>query len=393
MNLVLKCFFALSLLPSIIAFSFASEIQISVPFYSENLKIQYDPQLIISGPNSLKEKEIVNYYQVLEDAPYESLLNSLKKNKYQLGLNDWLCYELIKETVQLIYTRKAKRQKTLTIWFLLSKMNYDTRLAFLNNEAFIYVRTEDNIYETPLIEDSGTKFVGLTEMQQQRTRRNKAVYLLNFLAAPNGNPFTFSLRQLPQLKEQIEGKTFKFTWAGQTFEMLIKMDKTLVDIMKKYPIIDETGYLKTPFSSQLKGSLLPSLKKILEGKNTIESLEILSTFTRSAFKYREDEDYFGRSKPMIRDEVFFYPYSDCEDRSAVFYGLVEELLDLPMIVIAFPDHLTVAVALEEPIGPAISYKGKKFYICDPTGPFNSSKIGDIPRGYEQQSFEILLDNL
>ena len=388
-----KYFFAFFILLLTSIFGFTAEVQISVSFYSENLQIQYDPQVVTPAPKILKEREIVAYYQAMADTPYESLLNSLKRSKYQLELNDWLCYELAKEVVNVIYADKSKKQKTLTIWFLLSKMNYDTRLAFLNNEAYIYVRTKDNIYETPLIEDEGLKFVGLTEMQQRRTNRNKAVYLLNFLAAPNGNPFTFSLRHLPQLKEQIQDKVFRFTWEGQKYEVTTKVNKTLVDIMKKYPVIDETSYLETPFSKQLKHSLLPQLKQILKGKNTIQSLEILSTFTRSAFKYREDEDYFGRSKPMIRDEVFFYPYSDCEDRSAVFYGLVEELLGLPMIVVAFPDHLTVAVALEQPIGPAISYKGKKFYICDPTGPYNSSKIGYVPKGYERQSFEILLDNL
>ena len=64
-----------------------------------------------------------------------------------------------------------------------------------------------------------------------------------------------------------------------------------------------------------------------------------------------------------------------------------------MIIVAFPDHLTVAVALDQPIGPSIKYKGKKFYIVDPTGPSNSSEIGRVPKGYEKQSFEILMDNL
>ena len=83
---------------------------------------------------------------------------------------------------------------------------------------------------------------------------------------------------------------------------------------------------------------------------------------------------------MIADEVFFYPYSDCEDRSALFYALVRELLDLPMIVVAFPDHLTVAVSLEEELpGAVISYQGRRYYICDPTGPVNSSEIGIFPK--------------
>lgn len=366
---------------------------VSIPFYSEQIVLTYDAAIKHNFSHKLEEQTIVRYYEALEAANYEPLVNALQNEQERLALNGWLVYELTQKAVAEIYKGNARKTQTLATWFLLSKLGYDTRLAFLKNETFIYVRTLEDIYETPLIEDQGNKFVGLTEMQHKRTSTSKGVYLLNFLASPNGKPFSFSLHQLPQLKPKQQQKKFDFEWADTNYEMTVQCDQTLVKIMEKYPVIGETDYVKTPFSPMLQKSLLPQLKKIIAGKTTKEALEILATFTRSAFTYKEDESYFGRSKPMIRDEVFFYPYSDCEDRSALFFGLVESLLDLPMIIVAFPDHLTVAVALEEPIGPSINYKGKKFYIVDPTGPSNSSEIGRIPKGYEKQSFEILMDNM
>lgn len=365
---------------------------LTIPFYSEQLSYSFDPDLVIAAPKTMEEQEIVAFYRNLEETSYESLISTLKKHQSKYNLNDWLVYELTKKIVDHIYTGKSDKQKNLTTWFLLSKLGYDTRLAFLKNQAFIYVRTEEEIFETPLIEDENHRFVGLSEMQQKRSKSSKGVYLLNFLAAPNGKSFSFSLKELPALKIGQQNKTFQFTWNGETFQLPIQIDKTLIDVMDNYPVIAESGYLSTPMSNTLKNSLLPHLRDIIKDKTQKEKLEILVTFTRSAFKYREDEDYFGRSRPMIPDEVFFYPYSDCEDRSAVFFSLVEELLGLPMIVVAFPDHLTIAVGLDEPIGPSIKYKGKKFYICDPTGPSNSSEIGRVPKGYERQSFEILMDN-
>lgn len=366
---------------------------LTISFYSEELSIQYLPEFRKEFTKRLEEDSIVQFYEELEDTEYDALISSIEKYRSKLRLNDWLVYELTQDIIEEIYRNNSRKEKVLANWFLLSKLGYDTRLAFLKNEVFIYVRSYDDIYETPLIEDAGGKFVGLTEMQYKRTSSNKAVYLLNFLAKPNGKAFTFSLERLPLLKVNNSQKKYQFEWNEQPYEVTVNCDKTLVDVMRKYPVIAETDYVKTPFSPTLKKSLLPQIRTIIEGKSLKETLEILTSFTRSAFNYREDESYFGRSKPMIRDEVFFYPYSDCEDRSALFYGLVEELLGLPMIIVAFPDHLTIAVALEEPIGPSIQYKGKKFYICDPTGPSNSSEIGRIPKGYERQSFEILMDNL
>jgi len=395
MQISFKLIIALALLPFCFSFLWnkANNQTLSILFYSEQIDLTYDSEIKQSFKGKLEEQSIVDYYETLAESNHESLVVALRNERARLALNDWLAYELTQKVVAKIFYDAPRKEKTLATWFLLSKLGYDTRLAFFKNEAFIYVRSLEDIYETPLIEDQGNKFVGLTEMQYKRTTSSKGVYLLNFLAAPNGQPFSFSLSNLPQLKSNKQQKKFDFEWKANKYELTVQCDQTLVNIMEKYPVIGETDYLKTPFSPILSKSLLPQIAEIIAEKTTIEALEILVSFTRSAFTYKEDESYFGRSKPMIRDEVFFYPYSDCEDRSAVFYGLVEALLDLPMIVVAFPDHLTVAVALDQPIGPSIKYKGKKFYIVDPTGPSNSSEIGRIPKGYEKQSFEILMDNL
>ena len=364
---------------------------IQIPFYTETITIPYDSDLVISQRVKLEEEYIVQFYKNLERAPYHSVLSALRTAKHQHQLNDWLLYELVKKTVDKIFVSKGTSYKVLTTWFLMSKLHYDTRLAFLNKSAFLYVKTTDNIYETPMIEEDGHRYFGLTELQYKRSKRSKAIYLLNFIATPNGKPFSLAFNRLPALESDIEQKDFSFQWRDNQYKVVADVDKTLVEIMQKYPIIDESGYIKVPFSDNLKNSLVRQLRAIIKDKPVKLQLEILSSFTRSAFQYKEDEAYFGRSKPMIREEVFHYPYSDCEDRSAVFYGLVEELLDLPMLVIAFSDHLTIAVAVKESIGTPIRHKGKNYYICDPTGPNNSSDIGRPPRGYERKSFEILLD--
>ena len=365
--------------------------QANISFYTESININYTSEIIIPSVKKLEEEEIVQFYKQLERTPYLSVLTAFRTSQKQYALSDWLLYELVKKTMGDIYKNKGRTYQVLATWFFMSKLNYNTRLAFLGKSAYLYVKTKDNIYETPMIEDEGNRFLGLTELQYKRTNRSKAVYLLNFLAAPRGKSFSLAFT-LPQLRPSIQKKDFVFQWREKEYKVSAEVDKTLVAIMKHYPIIDETGYIIAPFSKYLERSLLSQLKKIIAGKPLKQQVEILTSFTRSAFNYKEDESYFGRSKPMIREEVFHYPYSDCEDRSAVLYGLIEELLNLPMLVVAFSDHLTIAVAFKERIGAPIKHKGKTYYICDPTGPNNSSDIGYAPKGYERQSFEILLAN-
>jgi len=365
--------------------------QVTIPFYTETISIKYAPEIIIPTIKKLEEEDIVRFYKQLERTPYLSVLTAFRTSQRQYALSDWLLYELVKKTIKDIYKKKPRSYQVLATWFFMSKLNYDTRLAFLGNSAYLYVKTKDNIYETPMIEEKGNRFLGLTELQYKRTNDSKGIYLLNFLAAPRGKSFSLAFT-LPTLRSAIEKKDFVFQWRSKKYKVSVEVDKTLVAIMKHYPIIDESGYITAPFSKHLERSLLSQLKRIIGGKPLKQQVEILTSFTRSAFNYKEDESYFGRSKPMIREEVFHYPYSDCEDRTAVLYGLVDELLHLPMLVIAFSDHLTLAVAFKESIGAPIKHKGRSYYICDPTGPNNSSNIGYAPKGYERQAFEILLAN-
>ena len=65
---------------------------------------------------------------------------------------------------------------------------------------------------------------------------------------------------------------------------------------------------------------------------------------------------------------------------------------MPLLVIALPDHLSIAVAMETPptrSGNIIKHNGRKYYFCDPTGPFNAHHIGTLPKEYRSSTYEIL----
>ncbi|MFN7117277.1 MAG: hypothetical protein ACK4TA_10795, partial [Saprospiraceae bacterium] len=157
------------------------------------------------------------------------------------------------------------------------------------------------------------------------------------------------------------------------------------------PLIAEQEYLQFPMSPLLEASLVPTLQQLISDKTPVQALELLLGLTRSSFAYKEDRENFGRSKPMIPDELFAYSHSDCEDRSALFYALVKTLLDLPMIVIAYPNHVTVAVAIQEAVrGKFVEASGQRYYICDPTGPVNSTALGIFPAEYEKLAYDIVV---
>ena len=362
---------------------------VSLDFYSENINVGYYTDMIINTDAAINEVAMVNYFDQMEKTTFQTLLEDLRSHKERLDLNDWLFYELIHEAVNKIYTEKNLQQKTLNCWFLLSQAGYNTRLTYLDDQVFLYAYSQEEIYETPMIEDKGKTFINLTTIHHAINTKGLVLNMLSFIPNPEGKSFSFDLTNLPKLIPNEKSKVLKFSSSKGHYEVKVRFDHNLIQMMEHYPIFGELKYIQTPLSNLAAKSLLPQLKKLLKGKSEKKSLEILASFTRSAFSYKDDHDHFGKNKPMIGDELFHYPYSDCEDRSALFYYLVKELLHLPMIVIAYDDHLTIAVASSTMLGDPISYMGNSYFICDPTGPYNSSEIGKAPIGYETKKFEIL----
>ena len=362
--------------------------EINVRFYSESIDISYSQDLETNFSPIADQLSIINYYRLLERKDFQLLLDNLAAHRSRLELNDWLYYELLYLAVDQILKKASPIKKELTCWFLLSKEDFDTRIAYVKNQVFLYVYTKDALYEVPMIKEGQKTFVNLTSIYKKRVNTNE-LNLLNFSDGFGTRAFGFYLEQFPNLKPVKKNRQIKFYYDKVTYTMKVKIDHTIIAIMERYPMIEEQRYMEVPLSSTIENSLLPKLEHMIKGKTPEEAIKLLVAFTRSSFEYKEDEVQFGMDKPMIADEVFYYPFSDCEDRSALFYVLVKELLDLPMVIIAFEGHLTIGVAIPQFKGDSIRFKGTDYYICDPTGPIHTDIVGVFPSEYVDKPFEII----
>ena len=361
---------------------------IRVSFFSESVDLRYHANLVLPGRAPMNEPDLVRYFQNLNHTDYRIFLADLRSAQSHYQLNDYLFYQLLHRSLEQIMPEASPRKRSLTEWFLLTKAGFDTRLTWSGKKVYLYVHTKDDLFEVPMIEEGGKIYVNLTSIIEQQDSQGD-LYMLDFQPNRGGQSFGFELKQLPNLRPEFAESQLRFMYAGEWQTLSVRTDRTVREVMRSYPFVSEQAYVEAPLSTTVAGSLLPQLQKLIDGKSDREALELIVAFTRSGFSYREDKQHFGYSKPMIADEVFHYPYSDCEDRVALFYALTRELLDLPMLVVAYPDHLTVAVALNENIGPALVHGGRRYFFCDPTGPSNSDRIGNVPSGYEKQQFEVI----
>ena len=123
--------------------------------------------------------------------------------------------------------------------------------------------------------------------------------------------------------------------------------------------------------------------------NTKNGVDYLMRFTRYAFLFEKDSEVYGKEKRLSPEQTLLYEQSDCEDRAALFFSLVKEIYNLPMIVLAYPDHVTIAVKFNRPVGTPILYNGDKYSVCEPTPQKQDLAVGQLSRNLKKEPYEIV----
>jgi hypothetical protein len=112
-------------------------------------------------------------------------------------------------------------------------------------------------------------------------------------------------------------------------------------------------------------------------------------FTRYAFLFEADAKIYGNEKRLTPEQTLLFEQSDCEDRAALFFYLVKEIYNLPMIVLAYPEHVTVAVKFDKPVGKPIIYNGEKYSVCEPTPQKEDLALGQQIPTLTRSSYEVV----
>lgn len=356
--------------------------QANIDFYTTQLNIQYDQSMLKKNKHCTSTICIKRFYKRFEETNYQILLDNLLAHKETLKLNDWFFYTLVRKAMEHVYEKESDMFRTSATWFMLTKAGYDTRLYTSKSKyTFLYVRTEDQVFEIPFIKIKGQHYANLTAVYYGIKTRGIFFEIPKYQPGQlNNKPFSFTLGEFPELPSQTIEKTYSFSVDTTEIEFTINVDTLGNALMDRFPITAPINYIRVPISNTTLTSLKDALNPYLEGKSDIEKLKVLLSFTRKAFPYTSDQIRFRRDQPLTADQLMVADSSDYEDRCALFYNLLKETTDLNFVVIQYmyDDIITIAVDLPEPVGKPFEFEGKRYTVCDPTMPANSSKLGLYP---------------
>jgi hypothetical protein len=369
--------------------------KLSIPYFGDTItihsKIEF-PQ--IESKKNIAESDVVYFYATINKLQFQPLIDSIISYKNKNLLDDWLFYQLIRRTAEQLCP-KAKNFGYYTIykWFLLVQCGYNAQLAFINEKLLLYVQSNDNIYDIPLFSLKGKQYVCLNihDFVKINFKENelKKVHIDVETAT---KAFSYKINTIPNFKEKfINEKELFFKYHRRLNSFKITIDEQMEILFNNYPVVDFDFYFNIPVSTKMYNSLMPFLNKAVKKMSQKNGVNYLMLFTRNAFLFETDQRNFGAEKRLSPEQTLMNTYSDCDDRVSLFYYLVKEIYNLPMIVLLYPTHVVIAVELAKPVGEPVEYKGRKFTFCEPTPQKDNLPIGKLLPKYKNVEYKIAFE--
>ncbi|WP_129697045.1 hypothetical protein [Parabacteroides goldsteinii] len=343
--------------------------QLIISFFGKSLSFPFTPSLIIPV-NNAGEKAVSNAWRKASEMDYTPLLSMLLHYKKELRLNDWGYLQLVQQTAETIYARHNNPNGAVFLTtYLLNQSSFAARMGRIDNRLALLVEINETIYNVPQLKNDRQT---LSIFTGQPLPGNATVFTYKESLRFATERISMHISELPLLDGKCRSAVLPHTWQDQP--VTVKVDKALIGFLSTIPQTEFTVYARSGTSEQVK-DLCGYLKKYIENKSETEAVSLLLDFVQHTFDYQADVGQFGYEKVFFPDEMLYYPYNDCEDRAIFFCRLVRLLLNLPVALVDYPNHIAAAVCFSKPTGGTLfRQNGKEYTLCDPT--YINAKIGE-----------------
>ncbi len=303
-----------------------------------------------------------NAYQ--QDRVMKDVVRSLQSLAMAYGLNDWFTFELVRNYAEA--TCKNTASETILQHFLLLNMGYDVRLASCGNQLLLLVPFNQQVYERSYLVIDGKKYYAFFDDSTSKVQ-NAGVYTCR-LPNETDKGRNMDLTIIGGILDIKTGVAHRFSMNDGKISVKGSVDTGTMEAIRRYPQMDIPFYAMSTIDSSFHQSLLAQVKDQIQGCSERDAIARILHFVQYAFDYATDGEQHGYEKPYFIEENFYYPKNDCEDRAILFAFLVHNLLGLDVHLVHYPGHECTAVNFTavQMTGDGYMYKGKAFYICDPT---------------------------
>lgn len=360
----------------------------TTPLISEFVFSFYGTPCTVRFDNSLKfklkdisENAVADAWEQLSSETMEVLLEDCLKLRDELALGDWAYYCLLRDLSEQ-YLGKNTNETVVMETFLMAQSGYMLRIGRKDNKLVLLLPFDDKVYLMSYVTIDGKKYY----LVDQEKGGSLSIFNRSFL--DQAHMLSLRMKETPKFAMKASNERTLTSKRYPELTVSLSTNQNLMEFYNGYPQCMWTNYSWAGLSDEVKAKLYPVLRKGIKGKSQIEAANRLINFVQTAFAYKTDGEQFGYERSLFADETFFYPYSDCEDRSILFSVLVHDLLGLEVVLLHYPEHLATAVHFTEYLdGAYFTMDGKNYYISDPT--YIGANVGECMPRYITTNPEVI----
>jgi len=332
----------------------------SFDFFGFRIILDYDQSFKVDPPAAINPATISNFWESLSRTNYAGLVSRLESYKTQMNLNDWGYYLLLQEFSEIIYAGSENGQNLMT-WVLMNRSGYKSKVAYAGQNLSLLIPSENTVYSKSFLDYNGLHYYVMRDLGAE----DIFTYDKDFPGA--NKTLDFRISSPLNFNKNLVSKSIGFSYKEKPYSLNINYNKNVIDFYENYPQVDISIYFDAAVSPETKETLLENLRPVVAEMSEPDAVGFLLKFVQTSFEYKTDQQQFSKEKFFFPEEIIYYPYSDCEDRSVFFAYLVKELLSLKVIGLEYPGHIATAVNLKTNTeGDNLVYKGEKYIVADPT---------------------------
>lgn len=303
--------------------------------------------------------------QLAKDPEAQVLMREVERKSAEMGLNDYLKYELASSYIDARYAGADASSRTSLKHFILANLGYGVRLGINGHgRALLLIPCSQPVYARMFIRIDDKKFyVFGTDDNDPAVTANATISTCQL--PKNSDPgISMDLRinglNLPYVPH-------RYDLSFKDLRITGEVNASIFPVLYRYPQMPTADFARSSVCQDVRDHIVSQLKTQLEGKDERQAVDELLQFVQGAFEYATDDEFHGFEKPYFFEETLFYPKCDCEDRAIFYTYLLWNVLGVENHLINYPGHESASVRLSSPIkGDAYEFNGSTFYISDPT---------------------------
>lgn len=352
----------------------SSSPNVSINFYGKKLDFNVNEKLRLKNKGT-KESDVADYFKEMSKLTNETadLWKQIDDYIKIMGLNDWGYFCILRSLSENMFA-DIDNSVLFTFYMLRNEGEFKvktargkdtnrlTLLAAIDNNKDVYSYTFFRFADG----DSGNKLKYYSIYGGGNAKESIYTY--------NNNEQDNELRQIGldfyntlNMGQCDVKRELSFEKINEKIEL--PYNSAHISYLNDVPMTVFPIYFASPISIEAQMVFNNKLNEIRQQYTSAQFIDIILNFVQTAFDYKTDDQQFGYEKYFYPEEVIAYPYSDCEDRSALFAWLVTTYTDAKVIGLQYEGHLATAVCFGDDAnitGDAFLYAGDKYYVCDPT---------------------------